>query len=82
MQDPKDYSEIVPAAERDVNELVNEGIKHLEQLRAQNDMVERMLTPPKIVLIKSRGFYTRHVRSRKERVSSRKAQKAARKANR
>lgn len=67
--------------QKDNNTVIAEGIEHLAQLKAQNDALERMVNP-KITLIKSRGFYTRHVRSRAERTKTRKAQKAARRANR
>jgi len=83
MQDPKEFQEPKPEerAVREPAELIAEGIETLERLRAQNDAVERILKP-KITMINSRGFYTRHVRSRDERAAQRKAQKKARKANR
>lgn len=81
MQDPKDFQEVVPAAEKDANEVIAEGITELKRLKEENEMLERMMAP-QMKVIKSRGFFTRHIRSRAERTSKRKAQKAARKANR
>jgi len=80
MQDPKDYSEVVPAVEKDAQTVMAEGME-LRRLKEENEMLERMMAP-QMKVIKSRGFFTRHVRSRAERTSKRKAQKAARKANR
>jgi hypothetical protein len=81
MQDPKDYSEVVPAVEKDAQTVMAEGMAELRRLKEENEMLERMMAP-QMKVIKSRGFFTRHVRSRAERTSKRKAQKAARKANR
>ncbi len=81
MQYPKDFTAAAEIVEKDDHVVIAEGINELKRLKEENEMLERMMAP-QMKVIKSRGFYTRHVRGRDERTSKRKAQKSARKANR